>query len=190
MNSTNDTATLWQSLSIHLTDDSRPLVERAYEMAATAHEGQWRDGRDGAPYITHPLRVALILAEELGRTEGDLLAIALLHDTLEDTDLFIENLRDAVGSEVANGVELLTKEEVPQSGKEARDRAYYSNIINGGEKVRLVKCADRLDNLRGLQTLNDSQRWAKYTKETREHILPIAEMTDARLFQKLTDIIQ
>jgi guanosine-3',5'-bis(diphosphate) 3'-pyrophosphohydrolase len=190
MNTTNDANTLWQKLSTRLTPDSRPLVERAYEMAATAHEGQWRDGRDNAPYISHPLRVALILAEELGRTDGDLLAIALLHDTLEDTDLFIEDLRDAVGADIANGVELLTKEEVPQSQKQARDSAYYSNIINGGEQVRLVKCADRLDNLRGLQTLNDPPRWQKYVNETRTHILPIAEMTDARLHQKLMDIIQ
>jgi guanosine-3',5'-bis(diphosphate) 3'-pyrophosphohydrolase len=190
MNSTTDIATLWQSLSTYLNDDSRPLVERAYQIAAKAHEGQWRDGRDNAPYITHPLRVALILAEEIGRTDGDLLAIALLHDTLEDTNLFIEDLRDAVGADIANGVELLTKEEVPQGQKEARDSAYYSNIINGGANVRLVKCADRLDNLRGLQTLNNPPRWEKYINETRTHILPIAQMTDAVLYQKLVEIIE
>lgn len=190
MNANDTTSQLWQQLSTHLNEATRPIVERAYNLAAKAHEGQWRDGRDNAPYITHPLRVALILAEEVGRTDGDLLAVALLHDVLEDTDVGMEAMRDRMGADITNAVELLTKEEVPSGGKAARDSAYYAGIINGGEVVRLVKGADRVDNLRGMKQLNDPERWEKYVKETKEHILPIAEMTNPVLHQKLVDIIQ
>jgi len=187
---TNEVVThLWQQITTHLTEETRSLVERAYALASTAHEGQWRDGRDQAPYLSHPLRVALVLAEEVGRTEGDLVAVALLHDVLEDTSVKMEALRDEVGADIANAVELLSKEQVPQSGKEARDSAYYAGIINSGEIVRLVKCADRVDNLRGLKTLNDPERWEKYVKETQDHILPIAEMTNPILHQLLVDMI-
>ncbi len=189
MNTTDETTILWQKLSTHLTEDTRPLVQRAYDIAAEAHKDQWRDGRDNAPYISHPLRVALILAEEAGRTDGDLLSVALLHDVLEDTRVSMEAMRDAMGADITNAVEVLTKEDVPSGGKAARDSAYYAGIINGGEIARLVKCADRLDNLRGIKTLNDPERWEKYVKETREHILPIAEMTNADLSRKLLDTI-
>lgn len=189
MNPNDPISPLWYRLTTHLNDATRPIVQRAYDLATTAHEGQWRDGRDNAPYITHPLRVALILAEEAGRTESDLLAVALLHDVLEDTDVEMADMRDRMGADITNAVELLTKEEVPSGGKAARDVAYYAGIINGGELVRLVKCADRVDNLRGMKQLNDPQRWAKYVKETREHILPIAEMTNPVLYQKLVDLI-
>lgn len=189
MNTNDTTSRLWQHLSTHLNEATRLIVERAYDLAAKAHEGQWRDGRDNAPYITHPLRVALILAEEGGRTEGDLLAVALLHDVLEDTHVTMEVMRDVVGADITNAVELLTKEEVPPSGKEARDSAYYAGIINGGEIVRLVKCADRVDNLRGMKQLNDPERWEKYVKETKEHILPIAEMTNPVLHRIMAGLI-
>lgn len=190
MNLNDPISPLWHRLSTHLNEATRPLVERAYDLATTAHAGQWRDGRDNAPYITHPLRVALILAEEVGRTEGDLLAVALLHDVLEDTDVEMEEMRDKLGADITNAVELLTKEEVPSGGKAARDAAYYVGIINGGEAVRLVKCADRVDNLRGIKQLNDPERWEKYVKETREHILPIAEMTNSILYRIMADLIE
>jgi guanosine-3',5'-bis(diphosphate) 3'-pyrophosphohydrolase len=190
MNPNETVIHLWQRLSTHLTADTRSTVERAYELATRAHEGQWRDGRENQPYISHPLRVALVLADEVRRAEGDLLAVALLHDVLEDTAIPMETMRDVMGADITNAVELLTKEEVPSGGKAARDSAYFAGIINGGDMVRLVKCADRVDNLRGMKQLNDPPRWEKYVKETREHILPIAEMSNSGLYQIMADLIQ
>ena len=81
------------------------LIEHAYRTAEKLHRGQKR--KSGDPYITHPLAVATILAE-LGMTEPVLVA-ALLHDTVEDTDYTLDQLRDEFTDEVARMVDGVTK---------------------------------------------------------------------------------
>src|SRR5438067_10491661 len=81
-------------------------VERAYRMAERAHRGQVRD--EGSPFIEHPLRVALIVAEELGRPAADLVCAALLHDVVEDTPVTLAEVQESCGDTVAHWVELLT----------------------------------------------------------------------------------
>lgn len=187
----------WQQLQAYLTDESRPVVEHAYDLATQAHLGQKRDGYEEEPFIQHPLRVALILADEVGRTDTTLLAVALLHDVVEDTPVPESTIRDAFGDTVADAVMALTKSWKMAEAKDGKKRqateeqedAYYAGIM-ANEYARFVKCADRTDNLRSLVDLNDERRWAKYVKETRERILPIADATHPYFAKELRDLIE
>src|SRR6185437_15849414 len=89
----------------HLEAKDRELVRRAYDRAATAHRGQRR--LSGEDYVNHPLQVAAILADlEL---DAETIAAALLHDTVEDTNLTAEEVKREFGPEVARLVEGVTK---------------------------------------------------------------------------------
>src|SRR5512143_2649693 len=125
------------------------LIERAYAMAELSHAGQVRD--EGAPFIEHPLRVGLILATELHRTDTALICAALLHDVVEDSSVREADVRRAFGHEVAHLVGLLTKEKVhdPQAKREAT-RRYLKQIAAALPDALVLKLADRLDNLRSL----------------------------------------
>ncbi|HIC93266.1 MAG TPA: bifunctional (p)ppGpp synthetase/guanosine-3',5'-bis(diphosphate) 3'-pyrophosphohydrolase, partial [Anaerolineae bacterium] len=98
-----DIGALLEKLPNHLSRDDRELIKRAYELAEVAHQGQRR--ASGEPYVQHCLAVAQILAE-LGM-DGPTIAAGLLHDTVEDSIISIDDLRHDFGDEVAklvNGV--------------------------------------------------------------------------------------
>src|SRR3954452_22523112 len=96
------------------------LISRAYAEAANAHLGQLRNS--GEPYIEHPLSVAMIVAE-LGLDDVSV-ADALLHDSVEDTRLSVEDLRSSFGNEVADIVDGVTKlERIRFDSKEAQQAA-------------------------------------------------------------------
>lgn len=184
--------TLWERLRQLVDGTALPSVGHAYKVAERAHRGQVRD--DGVtPYLVHVLDVALVLAEEVHRGEAALLQIALLHDTVEDTPVTGDMLRADFGPLVADGVLTLTKpwkaaqsrgEGGGKAAPEEEDR-YYQAILDGHEFVRLVKCADRLANLREMRDLCQPERWERYVSETRERILPIADRTHPYLAETL-----
>ncbi|MBI5877178.1 MAG: HD domain-containing protein [Chloroflexi bacterium] len=149
-------------------------VERAFGVAEQAHHGQLRD--EGAPFIEHPLRVALIVARELGRSDADLLAAALLHDVVEDSSVREADVRLAFGHQVAHLVGLLTKEKVhdPQA-KRAATRRYLKRIADASPEALLLKLCDRLDNLRSLDAIPDYDKRNKYVRETYWLYMPFAE---------------
>lgn len=120
------------------------LWRRAAAFAARAHQGQFR--RDGTtPYASHVARVAMTVAATFGCTDEATLAIAWLHDSIEDTTTDFEDLLDEFGGEVARGVAALTKNAaLPHAEREAR---YDEGLMAAGWKPRLVKLADALDNL-------------------------------------------
>ena len=159
------------------------ILERVLRAAWKAHDGQKR--KDGAPYIVHPLRVAACVAEELGARDTDLVAAALLHDTVEDTDLTLEAVEELAGPRVKVLVDLLTKPEIRATGgstavsesKEELNRVYFTRLREGDAGASVVKCADRIDNLRDMErsgwTLAKKQG---YVDEAREKILPVARL--------------
>lgn len=152
----------------------RARVERAYRIAERAHRGQRRD--EGSPFIEHPLRVALIVAEELGRPEADLICAALLHDVVEDTPVTLAEVQETCGDSVAHWVELLTKEMVADpEEKRLATRLYLRRIAEDSPEVLLLKLADRLDNLRSVGVLPDPDKQRKYLLETYWQYLPIAQ---------------
>ena len=147
------------------------LLERAYEIAERLHEGQRR--RSGEPYITHPLAVTTILAE-IGMTEPTLVA-ALLHDTVEDTDYTLDQLRADFGPEVALLVDGVTKLDKVKYGDSAQAETIRKMIVAMARDIRVlvIKLADRLHNMRTIRYVKQSTQERK-ARETLEIFAPLA----------------
>lgn len=173
--------------------DEAELVGQAFQFAAAAHIDQVRD--EGSPFIEHPVRVAVILWEELGRRDDiELLIAALTHDVLEDCEwLEREVLESAFGSRVARLVDDVTKEPVPAEQKAERDRAYMDRLPTLPLDSRLLKLADRIDNLRSIPRANDPAKARRYLDVSRAEFIPLALATDqtaARLVAEACDRIE
>ena len=149
-------------------------IKKAYELADTKHEGQFR--KSGEPYIVHPLNVALILTTIYADSET--LQAALLHDVLEDCDCSKEEMTAIVGPTVTKLVEGVTKiSRLHFSTENEYLIEYYKKIIVGmSEDVRviIVKLADRLHNMRTLWALPEVKQ-KKIAKEALEILAPIGD---------------
>lgn len=150
------------------------LVERAFAVARDAHEGQLRDAGD--PYITHPLAVAMILA----RFHMDVpsIATALLHDTIEDTGITVETLREQFGptiAELVDGVTKLTRLEL-QSDRTKQAENFRKLVLAMSRDIRvlIVKLADRLHNMRTLHFVQREDRRRRIARETMDIYAPLA----------------
>ncbi|MGD8605298.1 MAG: bifunctional (p)ppGpp synthetase/guanosine-3',5'-bis(diphosphate) 3'-pyrophosphohydrolase [Anaerolineales bacterium] len=178
-----------ESLIESLPDTTGPadieLIRRAYRVAETAHEGQVR--ASGEPYVKHCLAVAMILSEFGAPIPA--LAAGLLHDTVEDTDITLDDLRRDFGDEVATLVDGVTKlTQLPRvshsSQKEHEERASKGELAKEtlrktflamGDDVRVVviKLADRLHNMRTLSHL-PPEKQKRIAQETLEIFAPLA----------------
>jgi GTP pyrophosphokinase len=147
------------------------LLERAYETAAYHHRDQRR--RSGDPYITHPLAVATILAD-LGMTSSTL-AAALLHDTVEDTDYSLAQLRVDFGDEVARLVDGVTKLDQVKYGQATAAETVRKMVVAMARDIRVlvIKLADRLHNMRTLRWMPPDKQESK-ARETLEIYAPLA----------------
>lgn len=147
------------------------LLRRAFERAAYLHRFQNR--RSGGPYITHPLAVTRILAD-LGMTAPTLVA-ALLHDTVEDTELTHEELVSEFGEEVAHLVDGVTKLDKVKYGQASAAETVRKMVIAMARDIRVlvIKLADRLHNMRTLDALPEGKREEK-ARETLEIFAPLA----------------
>jgi GTP diphosphokinase / guanosine-3',5'-bis(diphosphate) 3'-diphosphatase len=148
------------------------VIERAYEVASRAHEGQQR--KSGDPYITHPVAVATILAE-LGMTPATL-AAALLHDTVEDTEYSLEELRKDFGPEIAMLVDGVTKLDKVKYGAAAAQAETVRKMVVAMSKdirVLVIKLADRLHNARTWRYVSKENAQRK-ARETLEIYAPLA----------------
>ncbi|CAB4747190.1 unannotated protein [freshwater metagenome] len=154
---------LAKSLIAHHPATSLSELERAYDVAADAHEGQIR--KSGEPYITHPLAVSEILAE-IGLDLETIIA-ALLHDTVEDTKYSLESLRRDFGKEVANLVDGVTKLDKLNYGPNAEAETLRKMVIAMSKDIRVlvIKLADRLHNARTWKyvSVESAQRKARET---------------------------
>ena len=160
-------------------------VTRALEIMYRAHKGQTRDG--GLPYATHPLEVALLAVEVVKLRERDEVITTLLHDVLEDDMATTPaELSEKFGNAVSTGVVQLTKMyKRDGTPKDLGLERYYQGLRTAPGWVRAIKMCDRVHNLR---TLPDSGRSAeeiaKYVKESRANLLPLAaSTTDQRLLR-------
>lgn len=151
----------------------RAVIERAFEVAAAAHAGQTR--RSGEPYLVHPLRVAETIAR-LGLGEQSL-AAGLMHDAVEDSDLTVFELTERFGRGVANLVDGVTKlGKVPYlSRKEQQAESFRKMLLAMSQDIRvlLVKLADRLDNMRTLESMPAAKQ-ERIARETLEIYAPLA----------------
>jgi GTP pyrophosphokinase len=149
------------------------VLEHAYEVAERAHVGQKR--RSGEDFIEHPVAVATIVADL--RLDTTSLAAALLHDTVEDTDVTLEDLRREFGDELVRIVDGLTK--LDRLEFRTRELAQAENVrkmivaMAGDIRVLLIKLADRLHNMRTLAPLSVPKQ-QRIATETLEIYAPLA----------------
>ena len=147
----------------------------ALDFATDAHDDQWR--RSGDAYILHPCSVARILAEEMDITDPEILAAALLHDTVEDVE---EVTSDVVGKKFGSYVQAIvegcTKVTHLSGSKQAHSQQVHRKIFSGAAlrpEVMLVKLADRLHNLRTLSAMPRNKR-QRIADETLDIYAPLA----------------
>ncbi len=162
---------LLQVVRAHQPKADLSVIERAYAVAEQAHRGQLR--KSGDPYITHPVAVATILAE-LGMTPSTLVA-ALLHDTVEDTDYSLDELRADFGPEVAMLVDGVTKLDKVTFGEAAQAETVRKMVVAMSRDIRVlvIKLADRLHNARTWKFVPTESAQRK-ARETLEIYAPLA----------------
>ena len=150
-------------------------LKKAYEFAESAHATQKR--HSGDPYISHPIAVANILAEL--RLDGPTITTALLHDTIEDTNITYRDVENKFGKEIADLVDGVTKlSKLENQGKEITLGENFRKLILATAKdirVLLVKLADRLHNMRTISSIASDEKRMRIAKETMEIYSPLAE---------------
>jgi len=164
-------------LNIYLSSNHRKKVEiidKAFKFARDAHKGIRR--RSGEPYIMHPIAVATIVIQEIGLGSTSISA-ALLHDVVEDTDYTVEDIEAQFGHKIARIVDGLTKISGGIFGDQASLQAenFRKLLLTMGEDVRvvLIKMADRLHNMRTLQSMPANKQY-KIAGETLYVYAPLA----------------
>ncbi len=153
--------------------EDHKLIYKAFEVALVAHQGVRR--KSGELYIMHPLAVAKIVAEEIGLGSKGISA-ALLHDVVEDTDYTIEDIQNIFGDKVASIVDGLTKLEGAFDQTKSRQAENFRKLLlTMVEDVRviLIKLADRLHNMRTLDSLPEHKK-LKIAGETLFIYAPLA----------------
>lgn len=168
-------------------DADIPTLRTAYLLAEDAHRGQTR--KSGDPYITHPLAVTLILAE-LG-AETTTLTASLLHDTVEDTEVTLDQVRTGFGEEVAYLVDGVTKLEKVDYGAAAEPETFRKMLVATGSDVRVmsIKLADRLHNMRTLGVMR-REKQVRIARVTHDVLIPLAERLGVQAIKtELEDLV-
>ena len=154
-------------------DANEALLNKAYVYAMQKHGQQKR--ASGDPYISHPLEVAAILTDM--HLDESTIAVALLHDTIEDTTATRAEIDELFGEDIGRLVEGLTKlkrlDLVTKKAKQAENLRKLQLAISDDVRVLLVKLADRLHNMRTLEHMNPEKR-ARISEETMDIYAPLA----------------
>src|SRR5688572_24570203 len=156
---------LLRSLKPKLKPGDKELLRLAFEMAADAHKTMRR--KSGEPYILHPLAVARICVEEIGLGVRSTIC-CLLHDTVEDTDVTLEDIEKAFGSEIARIVDGLTKISNVIDVSASQQAENFKKILltlTDDPRVILIKLSDRLHNMRTLDHMK-REKQLKISSET------------------------
>ncbi|MDR3490927.1 MAG: bifunctional GTP diphosphokinase/guanosine-3',5'-bis pyrophosphate 3'-pyrophosphohydrolase [Gammaproteobacteria bacterium] len=173
---------LRQQLQTYLTDVEINAIEQAYLLAKEAHTGQKR--HTGEAYITHPIAVALILAQM--RMDPPTIMAAILHDVIEDTHIEKSELVEKFGKEVADLVDGVTKltQITFESHAQAQAENFRKMVMAMARDIRviLVKLADRLHNMRTINCLPPKKR-RRIAIETLEIFSPIANRLGMHAFR-------
>jgi len=164
---------LLRVLKAKLKPGDKVLLRRAFEMAAEAHKTMRR--KSGEPYILHPLAVAKICVEEIGLGIRSTIC-ALLHDTVEDTDITLEDVKREFGIEIAKIVDGLTKISTVMDANSSQQAENFKKILltlTDDPRVILIKLADRLHNMRTLDSMK-TEKQLKVSSETIYVYAPLA----------------
>lgn len=164
---------LLRQLSPKLKKGDKEIVRLAFEMSVEAHKTMRR--KTGEPYILHPLAVAMICVEEIGLGVRSTIC-ALLHDTVEDTDIVLEDIEREFGTEIAKIVDGLTKISNVMDANSSQQAENFKKILltlTDDPRVILIKLADRLHNMRTLDSMK-KEKQLKIASETVWVYTPLA----------------
>src|SRR5258706_6316954 len=164
---------LLRDVKLKLNSGDKDLIRMAFEMAAEAHKTMRR--KSGEPYILHPLAVAKICVEEIGLGVRSTIC-SLLHDTVEDTDISLEDVEREFGNEIARIVDGLTKISNVIDVNASQQAENFKKILltlTDDPRVILIKLADRLHNMRTLDSMK-REKQLKISSETVYVYAPLA----------------
>jgi GTP pyrophosphokinase len=164
---------LLRSLKSRIKPGDRKLIRHAFEMAADAHKTMRR--KSGEPYILHPIAVAKICVEEIGLGVRSTIC-SLLHDTVEDTDISLDDVQKEFGSEIAKIVDGLTKISNVIDVNASQQAENFRKILltlTDDPRVILIKLADRLHNMRTMDSMKPEKQ-LKISSETVYVYAPLA----------------
>src|SRR3954471_12645175 len=164
---------LLHALKARIKPGDRKLIRTAFEMAADAHKTMRR--KSGEPYILHPLAVSRICVEEIGLGVRSTIC-SLLHDTVEDTDITLDDVQREFGGEIAKIVDGLTKISNVIDVNESQQAENFRKILltlTDDPRVILIKLADRLHNMRTLDSMK-AEKQLKVSSETVWVYAPLA----------------
>ena len=164
---------LLKTLRPKLKKGDKELLRTAFEMAANAHKTMRR--KSGEPYILHPLAVALICVDEIGLGVRSTIC-ALLHDTVEDTEIALDDIKSEFGNEIAKIVDGLTKISTIMDANSSQQAENFKKILltlTDDPRVILIKLADRLHNMRTLDAMKQEKQ-LKIASETIWVYAPLA----------------
>jgi GTP pyrophosphokinase len=156
---------LLKTLRPKLKKGDRELLRTAFEMAANAHKTMRR--KSGEPYILHPIAVAMICVDEIGLGVRSTIC-ALLHDTVEDTDVSLDDIKNEFGNEIAKIVDGLTKISTVMTTNSSQQAENFKKILltlTDDPRVILIKLADRLHNMRTMDAMKQEKQ-LKIASET------------------------
>jgi GTP pyrophosphokinase len=164
---------LLRSLKSKLKKGDKELLRTAFEMAADAHKTMRR--KSGEPYILHPIAVAMICVDEIGLGVRSTIC-ALLHDTVEDTDITLDDIKSEFGNEIAKIVDGLTKISTVMTTNSSQQAENFKKILltlTDDPRVILIKLADRLHNMRTMDSMKQEKQ-LKIASETIWVYAPLA----------------
>jgi GTP diphosphokinase / guanosine-3',5'-bis(diphosphate) 3'-diphosphatase len=164
---------LLRALKTKLKPGDKVLLRTAFEMAAEAHKTMRR--KSGEPYILHPIAVAMICIEEIGLGVRSTIC-ALLHDTVEDTDISLQDVQREFGAEIAKIVDGLTKISTVLDANSSQQAENFKKILltlTDDPRVILIKLADRLHNMRTMDSMK-REKQLKISSETVYVYAPLA----------------
>lgn len=139
------------------------LIDKALQISSMAHEGQYRKNTK-IPYIAHPVAVGMILQKAGYREE--MVAAGILHDTVEDTDLTLDDLEREFGQEIAVLVAGCSEPDKSLTWEERKQHT-VDFLKNAPEEIRVVACADKLHNVRSIRLDSDHSReevWSRFKR--------------------------
>ena len=164
---------LLRALKSRIKPGDRRMIRQAFEMAADAHKTMRR--KSGEPYILHPVAVARICVEEIGLGVRSTIC-SLLHDTVEDTDVTLDDVQREFGSEIAKIVDGLTKISNVVDVNASQQAENFRKILltlTDDPRVILIKLADRLHNMRTMDSMKQEKQ-LKISSETIYVYAPLA----------------
>jgi (p)ppGpp synthase/HD superfamily hydrolase len=181
----------------HIEDMAEPNLESAIEFAVQAHRGQFRDGDDPLPYITHPLDVLANLRYTGQVTDSAMLCAAVLHDVVEESGTKLEEIEARFGPKVMELVRELSRTEPTDAEKagmtkdqiwEMRSAMLLEEISEMSPTAQTIKLADRLSNLYEATRVKNGKKLSRYNAQTEKILKIIPKEVNSGLWQAVADL--